>query len=68
MKLIKKLEKPIPKQAEIKEKPKQQNLQIDSIDMQESNIPLGNHPVVESVGNSGWEISEIWKDIRLDDF
>ncbi len=68
MKLIKKFEKPIPKQTETTEKPKQQSFQIDSLDMQESNIPLVNHPVVESVGKSGWEVSEIWKDIRLDDF
>ncbi|WGV27935.1 hypothetical protein [Halotia branconii] len=68
MRLIKKFEKPIPKQTKTIEKLKQQNLQVDIIEMQESNIPLIDHPVVESVGNSGWEVSDIWKDIRLDSF
>ncbi|AFY31127.1 hypothetical protein [Calothrix sp. PCC 7507] len=27
-----------------------------------------DHPIVQSVGNSGWQVSEIWKEIRLDDF
>lgn len=31
-------------------------------------IPFRNHPVVQSVGNTGWQVSEIWKEIRLDNF
>ncbi|WGV29107.1 hypothetical protein [Halotia branconii] len=31
-------------------------------------IPLVDNPPVQSVGNSGWQISDIWKDIRLDSF
>ncbi|MBD2386878.1 hypothetical protein [Cylindrospermum sp. FACHB-282] len=26
------------------------------------------NPVVLSVGNTGWQVSDIWKDIRLDNF
>jgi len=31
-------------------------------------IPVRDNPVVQSVGNTGWQISEIWKEIRLDSF
>ena len=39
------------------------------VENQESNyIPVRDNPVVQSVCNSGWQVSEIWKDIRLDNF
>jgi len=31
-------------------------------------IPFFDNPPVQSVGNSGWQISDIWRDIRVDDF
>ena len=31
-------------------------------------IPVRDNPLGSSVGNTGWQISEIWKEIRLDDF
>lgn len=31
-------------------------------------IPLRDNPIVQSVGKSGWQISDIWRDIRVDDF
>ncbi|MBD2730864.1 hypothetical protein H6G96_32245 [Nostoc sp. FACHB-892] len=31
-------------------------------------IPLRGNPIVQSVGKSGWQISDIWRDIRVDDF
>ncbi|WP_375505742.1 hypothetical protein [uncultured Nostoc sp.] len=31
-------------------------------------IPFLDNPPVQSVGNSGWQISNIWRDIRVDDF
>ena len=31
-------------------------------------IPLLDNPPVQSVGNSGWQISDIWRDIRVDGF
>ena len=31
-------------------------------------IPFIDNPQVHSVGNSGWQISDIWRDIRVDDF
>ncbi|MHC5777050.1 hypothetical protein [Nostoc sp.] len=31
-------------------------------------IPFLDNPPVQSVGNSGWQISDVWRDIRVDDF
>ncbi len=31
-------------------------------------IPFVDNPPVQSVGKSGWQISDIWRDIRVDDF
>lgn len=31
-------------------------------------IPLRDNPPVQSVGKSGWQISDVWRDIRVDDF
>ncbi|MBD2535891.1 hypothetical protein H6G97_43790 [Nostoc flagelliforme FACHB-838] len=31
-------------------------------------IPFLDNPPVQSVGKSGWQISDIWRDIRVDDF
>ncbi len=82
MRLIKKSEKLLLKT--IKEGEEEENLQDDTINTTEPAveeqeelgvenprthyIPLIDNPVVQSVGNSGWQISEIWKEIRLDDF
>jgi hypothetical protein len=39
------------------------------IENKESNyIPMRDNPIVQSVGNSGWQISDIWRDIRVDNF
>ncbi len=84
MKLIKKSEKLLLEQIKIMEEAEEQNLSADTTNAQESTveeeqepnteyaepnyIPLRNHPLVQSVGNTGWQVSEIWKDIRLDHF
>ena len=31
-------------------------------------IPFLDNPPVQSVGNSGWQVSDVWRDIRVDDF
>jgi hypothetical protein len=31
-------------------------------------IPVRDNPIVQSVGNSGWQVSDIWKDVRVDTF
>ncbi|MDM9580073.1 MULTISPECIES: hypothetical protein [unclassified Nostoc] len=31
-------------------------------------IPLLDNPPVQSVGNSGWQVSDVWRDLRVDDF
>jgi hypothetical protein len=39
------------------------------IENQEANYtPLRDNPIVQSIGNSGWQISDIWRDIRVDNF
>ncbi len=31
-------------------------------------IPYLDNPPVQSVGNSGWQVSDVWRDIWVDDF
>ncbi|MDZ8070440.1 MAG: hypothetical protein RMY64_33335 [Nostoc sp. DedQUE08] len=31
-------------------------------------VPLLDNPPVQSVGNSGWQVSDVWRDIRVDNF
>ncbi|MHC5863224.1 hypothetical protein [Nostoc sp.] len=31
-------------------------------------IPFIDNPPVQSVGNSGWQISDVWRDLRVDSF
>ncbi|MBD2303474.1 hypothetical protein H6G80_25020 [Nostoc sp. FACHB-87] len=31
-------------------------------------IPLLDNPPVQSVGNSGWQVSDVWRDLRVDSF
>ncbi|OUL32372.1 hypothetical protein [Nostoc sp. 106C] len=84
MQLIKRIEKPIPKNVETKEELSQPTLRTDTGEIQEpviennpvmdSNytnvnyIPVRDNPLVQSVGNSGWQASEIWRDLRIDNF
>jgi hypothetical protein len=82
--LIKVIEKPILKEVEKTEELEQQNFSRDPLDIAEetletkealhlgyqepSYIPVRDYPVVQSVGNSGWQASDIWRDIRIDNF
>ncbi len=81
MKLIKNFEKPILKKTKTTEEPKERSLQADIITHQPTieekqlldveklkpgYIPF--NPGVQSVDKSGWQVSDIWRDIRLDDF
>jgi len=84
MKLIKKSEKLLLKKIKTMEEEEELDLQPDTTDevppwdeeplppnleIPESNyIPLRDNPLVQSVCNTGWQISEIWKEIRLDSF
>jgi hypothetical protein len=83
MKLIKKSEKLI-QETKITEEIQQPNFQNDTINIQEPMVEeqpeggLGNKKpnyilardnlIVLSVGKTGWQVSDIWKDIRLDKF
>ncbi|ABA24718.1 conserved hypothetical protein (plasmid) [Trichormus variabilis ATCC 29413] len=31
-------------------------------------LPVYDSPLVQSVGNSGWQVSDIWRDLRVDGF
>ncbi|MEH1819887.1 MAG: hypothetical protein V7L31_12540 [Nostoc sp.] len=31
-------------------------------------VPFLDNPPVQSVGNSGWQVSDVWRDLRLDSF
>jgi hypothetical protein len=36
---------------------------------QESNyISARDNPIVQSISNSGWQVSDIWRDVRVDYF
>ncbi|MFB2771312.1 hypothetical protein ACE1AT_18755 [Pelatocladus sp. BLCC-F211] len=76
--LIKVIEKPILKEVEKTEEPEQQNFANVPVDLLEENfdmsyqepnyISVRDYPAVQSVGNSGWQVSEIWRDLRIDNF
>ncbi|PMB01240.1 hypothetical protein CEN50_00215 [Fischerella thermalis CCMEE 5268] len=84
MQLIKVIKKPILKEVENTEEPEQQDFSSDPLDIAQetletkevlhlgyqepSYIPVHDYPVVRSVGNSGWQASDIWRDIRIDNF
>ncbi|BDI20867.1 hypothetical protein ANSO36C_66690 (plasmid) [Nostoc cf. commune SO-36] len=83
MKIIKKSEKLL-QETKITEETKEPNFQIDTINIKEpmveekpergvankelNYIPARDNPVVLSVGKTGWQVSDICKDIRLDNF
>lgn len=83
MKLIKKSEKLL-RETKSTEETQEPNFQNDTINIQEPMVeeqPEGglankkpnyilarDNPIVLSVGKTGWQVSDIWKDIRLDNF
>jgi hypothetical protein len=84
MRLIKKSEQALLSKIKKIEELESQNIQADTKDIPEavveneqviglenrtSNyIPVRDNPIVRSVGNSGWQISDVWRDIRVDNF
>ncbi|QLE58271.1 hypothetical protein [Nostoc sp. TCL26-01] len=84
IRLIKKSEKLVLKKIKLMEETEEQNSLGENIDIPEPTleeqpepyfhtrepnyIPLRDNPVVQSAGNSGWQVSDIWRDIRVDDF
>ncbi|WGV28587.1 hypothetical protein [Halotia branconii] len=84
MQLIKKSERLLLKKIKLMEEAEEQTLPADTPELLEpifekqpelepesqelKYIPTRDNPEVQSVGNSGWQPSEIWKDIRLDGF
>ncbi|MEH2411670.1 hypothetical protein [Nostoc sp.] len=84
MKIIKKSEKLTLKKMMEMQDTEDQNLQADTVNfptpvvdeepaaipepIEPNYISLRDNPIVQSVGKSGWQISDIWRDIRVDDF
>lgn len=84
MKLIKKPEKLTLRQMKQIEEAEDQLLQADTVNlsqlkleeqtvitpepMEPSYIPLRDNSIVQSAGNSGWQVSDIWRDLRVDEF
>ncbi len=84
IRLIKKSEKLVLKKIKMMEETEEQNLPPDSLDTPEPVVeeqkevyldiretrysPLREQPVIQSAGNSGWQVSDIWRDIRVDNF
>ncbi|MBD2354957.1 hypothetical protein H6G41_10025 [Tolypothrix sp. FACHB-123] len=82
--LVKRIEKPILPKPETQEDLSQPTLTADTVEIQEpmiqqppvldinyqepNYIPVRDNPLVQSVGNSGWQVSEIWRDLRIDNF
>ncbi|BAT54229.1 unknown protein [Nostoc sp. NIES-3756] len=84
IRLIKKSEKLVLKKIKMMEETEEENLSLEPLDTPEpivdeqkelyidireaKYIPVRDNPVIQSVGNSGWQVSDIWRDIRVDDF
>jgi hypothetical protein len=84
MRLIKKSEQAILSKIKKIEELELQNIQADTEDISETvfendqaiyvegktpnYVPARDNPIVRSVGNSGWQISDVWRDIRVDNF
>ncbi|MEJ1929585.1 hypothetical protein WDZ92_04810, partial [Nostoc sp. NIES-2111] len=51
-------------------KPEEKSLNIDNqeISYVPNYIPAHDYPLIQSVGNSGWQVSDIWRDLRVDNF
>jgi hypothetical protein len=84
MKLIKKSEKLLLDKIKLMEEAEEKGFPADTLNVLEpmveehpeeyiedgeiSYIPVRTHPIVQSLGNSGWQVSDIWKDVRVDNF
>lgn len=42
--------------------------QIGGSNNEANYVSARDNPIVLSVGKTGWQVSDIWKDIRLDNF
>ncbi|NET00737.1 MAG: hypothetical protein F6K62_13460 [Sphaerospermopsis sp. SIO1G2] len=52
----------------VEDKPEEDNKEVIINNQLPNYIPVRDNPLVYSVGNTGWQVSEIWKEIRLDEF
>jgi HEPN domain-containing protein len=84
MQLIRRIEKPVITKPETQEDLSELTLNADTVEIQEqiiqnnrvldidyeepNYIPARDNRLIQSVGNSGWQVSEIWRDIRIDNF
>lgn len=42
--------------------------QTSATESYKPHTPVADYPLVGSVGNSGWQVSDIWRDLRVDAF
>ncbi|MCP6760753.1 MAG: hypothetical protein NHB32_18860 [Fischerella sp. CENA71] len=83
-KLIKIIEKPVLTKEETTEELEVQDFLDDTTNTQHLELdtkqvlnvkhseyyyhPASDYPLVQSVANSGWQVSDIWRDLRVDNF
>ncbi|WDD36169.1 hypothetical protein PQG02_31300 (plasmid) [Nostoc sp. UHCC 0926] len=83
-KIIKKSDKLTLRQMKLIEEAEDQLLQVDTINSsapvveekpvitqeprEPDYIPFLDNPPVQSVGNSGWQVSDVWRDLRVDSY
>lgn len=54
--------------SDLKTDEKPLNIDNQEISYVPNYTPEYDYPLVQSVGNSGWQVSDIWRDLRVDDF
>ncbi|MCG6137666.1 MAG: hypothetical protein MET45_24025 [Nostoc sp. LLA-1] len=45
-----------------------QDLETQATEIPKHDFSLQDYPIVSSAGNSGWQASDIWRDLRVDSF
>jgi len=50
------------------EQQSQQEAETLNIEYPSYQASAQSYPVLQSVGNTGWQVSDIWRDLRVDDF
>lgn len=45
-----------------------QDTETTATEYLQSDTPLQDYPILPSAGNSGWQASDIWRELRVDSF
>lgn len=54
--------------AEIEEQQPPEEIAHPAIEYPAYQSSAQSYPVLQSVGNTGWQVSDIWRDLRVDSF